>query len=175
MKKLLLFLIVSMSLMADNFTLYSLDLKGQLTKNQEFNSFGCNGKNRSPELHWAGTPKETKSFALTVYDPDAPTGSGWWHWIVVNIPATANKIETDASAKKSLPKGAVETINDFGFINFGGACPPKKDKAHRYVFTIYALDVDKLSVTPKSDSALVGFMINSHVISKATIVSYYKR
>ncbi len=163
------------TLMADNFTLISTDLKGQLTKAQEFNSFGCSGQNSSPELHWVNPPKGTKSFALTVYDPDAPTGSGWWHWLVINIPLSTKEIQTNASATKSLPKGAIETMTDFGSAKFGGACPPKGDKPHRYVFTVYALDVDKLKLTEKSDSALVGYMIQSHMIQKASIISYYQR
>lgn len=162
-------------LSAGNFTLSSSDLQGQLTIDQEFNGFGCSGKNISPELLWKNAPKGTKSFALTVYDPDAPTGSGWWHWIVVNIPADVDHIAQNASTTNALPKGALETMTDYGKPGFGGACPPKGDKSHEYRFTIHALDVEKLDVTDKSDSALVGFMINHHTIEKATIVSYYKR
>ena len=163
------------TLWAGNFTLTSSDLKGQLTKAQEFNGFGCSGENISPQLKWSGEPKGTKSFAITVFDPDAPTGSGWWHWIVVNIPANVHELPTDASAKHLLPKGAIETMTDFGKPGFGGPCPPKGDKPHRYVFTVHALDVDKLPVDTKSDSALVGFMINQHTIQKASLVSYYQR
>jgi Raf kinase inhibitor-like YbhB/YbcL family protein len=162
-------------LQAENFTLASDTLKGQISKAQEFNGFGCNGQNISPQLHWTHPPKGTKSFAITVYDPDAPTGSGWWHWLVVNIPAGTQIIPADASAKHTLPKGAVETMTDFGSAGFGGACPPKGDKAHRYVFTVYALDVESLDVKTQSDSALVGFMVNSHTIQKASLLSYYQR
>ncbi|MEA2047151.1 MAG: YbhB/YbcL family Raf kinase inhibitor-like protein [Campylobacterota bacterium] len=175
MKHLILTLLLLSGLVADNFTLESKDLKGQLTKTQEFNSFGCSGENKSPQLQWSNAPKGTKSFAITVYDPDAPTGSGWWHWLIVNIPTTANSIATDASNTQKLPKGALETINDYGTTNFGGACPPEGDKAHTYIFTVYALDVEKLDLTAKSDSALVGYMINKHTIQKATVVSYYER
>jgi len=175
MKKALLTALMTSSLMAGNFTLESKDIQGQLSSKQEFNSFGCSGSNMSPELHWKDAPKGTKSFAITVYDPDAPTGSGWWHWLVVNMPATTTSISTDASAQGKLPKGAVETMTDYGSAAFGGACPPKGDKAHSYLFTVYALDVEKLDVTAKSDSALVGYMINQHVIEKATIMSYYQR
>lgn len=175
MKYIVLTLLMLSGLMADNFTLESKDLKGQLTKTQEFNSFGCRGENKSPQLQWSNAPKGTKSFAITVYDPDAPTGSGWWHWLMVNIPTTANNITTDASNTKKLPKGALETMNDYGTTNFGGACPPEGDKAHAYIFTVYALDVEKLDLTAKSDSALVGYMINKHTIQKATVVSYYQR
>lgn len=81
----------------------------------------------------------------------------------------------DASNTKKLPKGALETMNDYGTTNFGGACPPEGDKAHAYIFTVYALDMEKLDLTVKSDSALVGYMINKHTIQKATVVSYYQR
>ena len=175
MKFLTLSVLTATTLMAGNFTLESNDIEGQLTKVQEFNGFGCSGENKSPELHWHDAPKGTKSFAITIYDPDAPTGSGWWHWLVVNIPAKTTAIKSDASAQKTLPKGALETLSDYGTSSFGGACPPKNDKAHEYKITIYALDTEKLDVTAKSDSALVGFMINAHTIEKSSIVSYYKR
>ena len=175
MKAILLSFLTASSLMAGTFTLESRDLEGQLTKVQEFNGFGCSGENKSPELHWSNAPKGTKSFAITVYDPDAPTGSGWWHWLLVNIPSKTTAIATDSSAKKTLPKGSVETLSDYGSSSFGGACPPKGDKAHMYIFTVYALDTDKLDVNSKSDSAFVGYNINAHSIEKATIVAYYGR
>jgi len=175
MKQIILTALMASSLVAGSFTLQSDDLEGQLTKKQEFNGFGCSGKNMSPELHWKDAPKGTKSFAITVYDPDAPTGSGWWHWLVVNLPKSTTTVSSDASAQSKLPKGAVETMTDYGSASFGGACPPKGDKDHAYVFTVYALDVEKLEVDAKSDSALVGYMINQHVIEKATMMSYYGR
>lgn len=175
MRYLWIVFIVGTLLQAENFTVESDTLKGQISKTQEFNGFGCNGQNISPELHWSNPPKGTKSFAITVYDPDAPTGSGWWHWLVVNIPAGTKQILADASAKHLLPKGAVETMTDYGTAGFGGACPPKGDKAHRYVFTVYALDVESLDLKAENNSALVGFMINSHTIQKASLLSYYQR
>ena len=175
MKNTVFIMLVSSIVLADGFSLKSRDLLGQVSKNQVFNSFGCSGKNMSPQLIWEQAPKETKSFAITIYDPDAPTGSGWWHWIVTNIPAKTTSISTDASKKGTLPKEAIESLNDFGSTKFGGACPPKGDKPHRYVTTIYALDTDKLEVTSKSDSALVGFMINQHTIAKSSMISYYGR
>ena len=175
MKHIILSALMASGLMASSFTLQSNDIEGQLSKSQEFNSFGCTGENKSPELHWDNAPKVTKSFAITVYDPDAPTGSGWWHWLVVNIPKTTTSVVNNASAQGTLPKGAVETVTDYGSAAFGGACPPQGDKAHRYIFTVYALDVEKLEVTDKSDSALVGYMINQHVLQKASMVSYYQR
>lgn len=175
MKQIILTALMASSLVAGSFTLQSDDLEGQLSKKQEFNGFGCSGKNMSPELHWTDAPKGTKSFAITVYDPDAPTGSGWWHWLVVNLPKSTTTVSSDASAQSKLPKGAVETMTDYGSASFGGACPPKGDKDHAYVFTVYALDVEKLELTAKSDSALVGYMINKHVLEKATMMSYYGR
>ncbi len=174
MKKIIGMMGLAVMLTAGNFTLQSNDLKGQLTMEQEFNGFGCTGKNISPELSWSNAPEGTKSFALTVYDPDAPTGSGWWHWIIVNIPADVDHISQGVTAA-TLPKGAIETMTDYGNAGFGGACPPKGDKPHEYRFTIHALDVEKLDVNAQSDSALVGFMINQHTIQKATVVSYYQR
>ena len=174
MKILVASCLAASALIAGNFTLTSSDLQGQLTKKQEFNGFGCSGENTSPQLSWSNAPKGTKSFAITVYDPDAPTGSGWWHWLVVNIPAGTTSLPTGV-ATKDLPKGAVETMNDYGVTSFGGACPPEGDKHHQYIFTVHALSVEKLDVTPKSDSALVGYMINANTIEKSSLVSYYKR
>ena len=174
MKHILLSTLASITLMAGNFTLYSSDIQGQLTKVQEFNGFGCNGQNVSPELHWSDAPKDTKSFAITVYDPDAPTGSGWWHWVVVNIPANVTKIANGASGKM-MPKGALEVANDYGAVGFGGACPPKGDKPHRYIFTVYALDVPKLDLKADANDPVAGFMINAHTIARASIVAYYGR
>ena len=175
MKKWITTLAVTLSLAtAGNFTLTSTDLGGQLSKMQEFNAFGCNGQNVSPELSWKEAPKGTKSFALTIYDPDAPTGSGWWHWVVVNIPATVTKLASDASGK-TMPKGALEVMNDYGTVGFGGACPPKGDKPHRYVITVYALDVEKLDLKADTNTPVAGFMINAHTLEKASIISYYGR
>jgi len=175
MRYILIGLIISSFLQAESFTLGSETLKGQISKAQEFDGFGCNGENISPELHWSHAPKGTKSFAITVYDPDAPTGSGWWHWMIVNIPADTTKILTGASGKQTLPKGALETTTDYGHAGFGGACPPQGDKAHRYVFTVHALDVESLPVKSETKSSVVGFMINKHTIQKASVISYYKR
>lgn len=160
---------------ADNFTLISDELGGQLTKKQEFQGFGCSGDNMSPSLSWKGAPKATKSFAITMYDPDAPTGSGWWHWIVYDIPKNVNSISSNASKLKTLPQGAKEGITDYQTASFGGACPPKGDKAHQYIITIYALDIAKLSISSDANPALLGYMINAHTISKSSIISYYQR
>jgi hypothetical protein len=182
MKKLTLIMVVLgifgiESVYAQEFTLKSNDLSGQLTESQVFSGFGCTGKNISPSLNWINAPKDTKSFAFTVYDPDAPTGSGWWHWVVFNIPSDIDELKADAgnSQKGLAPKGSIQSITDFGSLGFGGACPPKGDKPHRYVFTVYALDVAKLDLDEKAPPAMVGFFLNQHVIAKASLIAYYGR
>ena len=162
---------------AEEFTLKSDQIGGQLTIEQVYNSFGCTGKNISPSLKWSGAPKSAKSFALTVYDPDAPTGSGWWHWVVFNIPVDVTELKTDAGnpQKGIAPKGSVQSMTDYGKPGFGGACPPPGDKPHRYIFTLYALDVPKLDLDEKAGPPLVGFMLNQHAIAKAALISYYGR
>ncbi|MCR1815203.1 YbhB/YbcL family Raf kinase inhibitor-like protein [Aliarcobacter butzleri] len=174
MKKVLLSLGLCASfLLANNFTLTSSDLKGQLTKKQEFNGFGCSGENISPQLSWENAPKGTKSFAITVYDPDAPTGSGWWHWVVFDIPS--NKTTLALGFGNSDSKEAIQSITDYGKTGFGGACPPVGDKAHRYIFTVHALDIETLGLDKNTNAATVGYYINSHSIAKASIISYYNR
>lgn len=166
----------TVSVQAGEFTLYSNDLSGQLTKKQEFSGFGCDGQNISPELHWSNPPAGTKSFAVTVYDPDAPTGSGWWHWVVFNIPSSVTALPADfGNLVKSHTINATQSVTDYGKAGFGGACPPKGDKPHRYFFTLHALDIDHLDIDPKSSAALAGFMINAHSLGKSTLVSYYGR
>ncbi len=142
---------------------------------QVFNSFGCTGKNISPELAWSGAPEGTKSYAIMAYDPDAPTGSGWWHWSVFNIPASVSEIAAGASGDKKLPEGAVEGRTDFGTSGYGGACPPAGDAPHRYQFTVYALSVDKLPVPETAPAAMVGFYVRAKMLGKATIEVTYGR
>ncbi len=164
---------------AAGFTLSSPDIKpnAMMDKKFEFNGFGCSGQNKSPALRWSGAPKDTKSFALTMYDPDAPTGSGWWHWSVIDIPATVTELKPDAGAVggASLPPGAKPVRTDFGAAGWGGACPPEGDKPHRYIFTIYALKTDKLDIPADATAALAGFMINANQIGKASFTAKYGR
>jgi len=173
MKKILITLSMLTTLLsADGLSLSSKDLQGQLSINEVFNGFGCSGKNISPELSWENAPEGTKSFALTVYDPDAPTGSGWWHWMVFNISKEKKGFEKGVDLSKST---AVESLTDFGKAGFGGACPPKGDKDHQYIFTIHALDIEKIDLDEKANPALVGYYINAHTLSKASLISYYGR
>lgn len=164
---------------AAGFTLASPTLKpgSTLTEAQVFKGFGCDGKNISPALTWSGAPRGTKSFALTLYDPDAPTGSGWWHWVVYNIPASATGLPEGAGAAdgKGLPAGAVQGRTDFGSAAFGGACPPQGDKPHHYIFTLYALKTDKIDVPADASAALIGFMVHANQLGKATLRTKYGR
>ncbi|WP_243358114.1 YbhB/YbcL family Raf kinase inhibitor-like protein [Fundidesulfovibrio terrae] len=164
---------------ASDFKLESPDVaEGKnLPASQILNGFGCQGANVSPGLRWENVPKGTKSFAVTVYDPDAPTGSGWWHWVVFNIPASAAGLPAGAGDEKGsgLPTGSVQSRTDFGKPGFGGACPPAGDKPHRYVYTVFALDVDRLDLGPDSPAAMVGFNLNAHALGKAAITARYGR
>ena len=164
---------------AAGFTLSSPTIKpgSMLTDAQVFKGFGCEGKNTSPALKWSGAPSGTKSYAVTVYDPDAPTGSGWWHWVVYNIPASATELPEGAGATdgKGLPAGATQGRTDFGSAGFGGACPPKGDKPHRYIFTVHALKTDKIEVPADASAALVGFMLNANRLVKASFEARYGR
>lgn len=174
MKKILMILALGTSLLlAEGFTLKSKTISGQLGIKQVFNGFGCKGMNISPDLSWENAPKGTKSFAITVYDPDAPTGSGWWHWLAFDIPENKMALETGFGNKNV--KNIVQSITDFGKTGFGGACPPKGDKAHKYIFTVYALDTEKLGLDKNANPALVGYYLNMHTISKASIIAYYGR
>ena len=164
---------------AAGFTLTSPTIKpgSTLTEAQVFKGFGCDGKNISPALKWSGAPGGTKSYAVTVYDPDAPTGSGWWHWVVYNIPATTTELPEGAGAVdgKNLPAGAVQGRTDFGSAAFGGACPPPGDKPHRYIFTVHALKTEKIDAPADASAALIGFMVNANRLAKASFEAKYGR
>lgn len=164
---------------ASDFRLTSAEIKAgsMIDKKFEFNGFGCSGENKSPSLQWQGAPKDAKSFAVTVYDPDAPTGSGWWHWSVINIPADVTELKSDAGVVggANLPKGAAHVRIDYGVAGWGGTCPPMGDKAHRYIFTVHALKVEKLDIPADATAALAGFMINANTINKASFTAKYGR
>ena len=144
---------------------------------QVFKGMGCTGSNVSPALSWSGAPAGTKSYALTVYDPDAPTGSGWWHWVVYNIPGNVTSLPSGAgdASKNLLPSGATQGNTDFGTPGYGGPCPPAGDKPHHYIFTIYALNTDKLDIPANATAAYVGFNIHGHRLGKATLTALYGR
>ena len=164
---------------AQTFTLSSPTIKANstLTDAHVFNGFGCTGKNISPALTWKNAPKTAKSYAITVYDPDAPTGSGWWHWLAYNIPSQTTSLEAGAGVVDSnlLPAGTVQGRTDFGNNAFGGACPPVGDKPHRYIFTIHALNTDKIELPTDASAAMIGYMLNVHRIAKASFTAKYGR
>jgi len=164
---------------AATFRLESPELQpgGRFEPRHVFNGFGCTGGNVSPALKWTGAPAGTRSFALTVYDPDAPTGSGWWHWLIYDIPAATAALAAGAGdpAGGKAPPGTVQARTDYGKPGFGGPCPPAGDKAHRYVFTLYALKVDKLGVDTGASAALIGYTLNANSIDKASFTVYYGR
>jgi Raf kinase inhibitor-like YbhB/YbcL family protein len=159
------------------FTLKSKDLGGQTTLQQVLNSFGCTGQNLSPQLSWENAPAGTKSFAITIHDEDAPTGSGWWHWVVFNIPASETELKQGAgdASKNLLPKGAIQGMTDFGQPGYGGPCPPSGDHPHEYLITIYALKTENLGLDAKASPALVGFYLHNNTVAKSSIVTYYQR
>ena len=126
--------------------------------------------NASPHLKWSGAPEGTKSYAVTCYDPDAPTGSGFWHWTVANIPAQV----TELPAGGPIPAGAVEGRTDFGETGYGGAAPPPGHGPHRYIFTVFAVDTEKLDVTPDNSGAVFGFNLHFHTLAKASITATYE-
>jgi Raf kinase inhibitor-like YbhB/YbcL family protein len=164
---------------ATGFELSSFHIKpnSMIEKRFEFDGFGCSGENKSPALQWRGAPAGTKSFAVTVYDPDAPTGSGWWHWSVINLPAEVNSLAADAGAVggAKLPAGARHVRIDYGVAGWGGTCPPQGDKPHRYIFTVYALKTSSLEIPADATAALAGYMINANAIGKASFVAKYGR
>lgn len=152
------------------FTLSSKDLKANqdVPAKHLFNSFGCTGGNVSPELSWQGAPSNTKSFVVTMHDPDAPTGSGWWHWVAYNIPASATQLKSNAEQQNALPPQAIQAANDFGLPHYSGPCPPKGDGTHHYVVTVHAMDIEKLDIPVNATPAYVGFMTHTHRIAQAS-------
>lgn len=144
-----------------------------LPKLHVLNGMGYEGGNVSPQLQWQDAPAATKSFVVTCFDPDAPTGSGWWHWVVANIPATTQSLIQGAGNDHALlPKGALQTRTDFGKAGYGGAAPPAGE-SHRYVFTVHALDIEKLSIDQEASGALVGFNIHFHKLASASLTVTY--
>ena len=162
---------------ADHFKLTSPDIKpgSQIGDKFEFNSFGCTGQNVSPALSWSGAPAGTKGYVLTVYDPDAPTGSGFWHWVMYDIPASVTSLPEGAGTPGKEPQGAVQGSTDYGAPGYGGPCPPKGDKPHRYIFTVYAVKTDKLEVPANPTPAVVGFVTHFATLAKASFTAHYGR
>lgn len=162
-----------MSSAFDNiFTLAGDELKNNspLPNAQVYKGYGCSGGNVSPQLSWHNAPNNTKSFAIICHDPDAPRPNGWYHWLVVNIPKDVTSIE-----KAGNIKGATETLTDFGTKGYGGACPPVGHGVHRYNFTIYALDIEKLNISESTKPKEVEAEVLAHTIAKSTITGLFER
>lgn len=168
----LLSLLCLAALPASAMTLKSTDIQeGQLMDQAfSFNGFGCKGENRSPQLSWQDLPAGTKSVAITAYDPDAPTGSGWWHWLVVNLPANQSSLASNVSGKL---KQGLELRTDFGSQGYGGPCPPAGHGMHRYQFTAWALPEATLEVKADTPPAMVGYMLNAMALGKATLTATF--
>jgi len=160
----------------NEFTVYSPTIinNSQISEDQVANQFDCYGKNISPKVVWKNVPKETKSFAITLYDNDAKTDSGWWHWVVYNIPSDIDSIENGASSNKELmPKGSIQVLNDYSSYGFGGICQPKGSK-YNYTLTVYALN-NEIDLPKNSTPAMVRLYINKYLIDKAEIKAFYIR
>jgi Raf kinase inhibitor-like YbhB/YbcL family protein len=138
--------------------------------------FGAGGEDVSPQLSWEGFPDDTKSFAVTVYDPDAPTAAGFWHWAIVDIPADVTELPRGAGdeAGSGLPEGAFQLRNDGGMARFIGAAPPEGHGRHQYYFVVHAVDVDSLGIDQDATPAFLGFNLFSHTLGRGTIVSWYE-
>lgn len=159
------------------FTITSNTLGGQSTVKEEFNGFGCQGDNQSPQLSWNNPPEGTKSYAITMYDPDAPTGSGWWHWVVFDIPSHIKSIPAKSGnvSLNLLPKEVVQSITDYGIYGYGGPCPPENHGLHQYIITVYALKTDKLGLDKDTQPPVVGFYLWQNTLAKTSLITYYQR
>ena len=146
-----------------------------LSIKQVYNGMGAGGINLSPQLSWKKAPLGTKSLAITMFDPDAPTGSGWWHWVVFNIPAATRSLPEGASLTSAMPDGCIESLTNFGKPGFGGAAPPPGDKPHHYIVTLYAVDVDHLDLNASTPPARVGADLKKHTIAMVSIMGLYSR
>ena len=159
-----------------SFTVRSNDVREgeQLAEAHVFDDFGMTGDNLSPHLAWSGAPAGTKSYAVTCFDPDAPTPSGFWHWIAVDLPASVTELATGAGAPGGLPAGAFHVRNDYSVAAYGGAAPPQGGAPHRYFFVVHAVDADKLGVDDSVSPAVVSFNLVFHTLARAIITPTYQ-
>lgn len=162
---------------AQNFTLSSADLDGQFTSEFIAANFGCHGANKSPELHWVNAPAGTRSYAVTMYDLDAPTGSGFWHWVLIDIPTGVTALKRGAGNIDAglAPSGSLHRMNDTGQSGYQGPCPGAGEAAHRYLITVYAISTDKTAAPANAPAALTGFILNKSALAKASLIVYCQR
>ena len=172
----LFLLLMGAELSGQTFNLKSSSFSGQATQKMFLNGFGCQGDNISPQLCWEHPPTSTQSFAITIHDQNAPTDSGFWHWIVIDIPSSIHCLEENISGELTkISPHIIETKTDFGSLGYSGPCPPLGDNAHRYVLTVYALKVEKLGLSSDATPAIVSFYLNNNAIEKSSLVFYAKR
>ena len=173
-----LLIISSITIISQNtFTLSSKTLGGEARLKEEFNGFGCMGENESPQLSWKNAPEGTRSFAITMYDTDAPTVSGWWHWVVFDIPTSTTELVANAGDIKLdlTPEGTIQSITNYGSQGYGGPCPPKGHGLHQYIITVYALKTDTLGLDKNTNPAIVGYYLWNNTLAKASLITYYKK
>ncbi|MBO0811956.1 MAG: YbhB/YbcL family Raf kinase inhibitor-like protein [Microlunatus sp.] len=161
-----------------SFTLTSTDFTdgAEMPKPNVSGIFGAGGEDISPQLSWTGFPAQTRSFVVTMYDPDAPTGSGFWHWAVVDIPASVTSLPSGAGDENGsgLPEGAFQLTNDGGLKRYLGAAPPEGHGKHRYFTAVHAVDVESLGIPPESTNAFLGFNLHSHTLARAVLTPWYE-
>ncbi|HEY1728994.1 MAG TPA: YbhB/YbcL family Raf kinase inhibitor-like protein [Candidatus Baltobacteraceae bacterium] len=158
--------------MADklNITSSSFGNNQTIPKKYGFNGWDVGGENISPNLKWSGAPSGTKSFVVTIWDPDAPTTVGYWHWLVFNIPANVTELE-----EGKVPAGAVQGYTDYGMSAYGGPAPPPGDSPHHYRHRVFALDVDKLPLEKGTTGATLMFMMRGHILAEGELVGLFSR
>jgi Raf kinase inhibitor-like YbhB/YbcL family protein len=159
---------------APSFTLASDDIADGRPMALTFAHGMVGGENLSPHLRWSDFPSDTKGFAVTCFDPDAPTGSGFWHWVLVNLPASTTELPRGAGTPAELPAGAFHVRSDYGTNAYGGAAPPAGDRVHRYVFAVHALDVERIDVDESASPAYVGFNLAFHTLARGVLRATYQ-
>ena len=158
-----------------SFSLTSDDIPDGGTLPSDFVHSSLGGRNLSPHLRWSGQPDGTRGFAVTCYDPDAPTGSGFWHWVLVGVPAGTSELRRGAGSPANVPAGAFHVRNDYGTSEYGGAAPPAGDRPHRYIFAVHALDPDDMGIGTSATPAYVGFNVTFHILARATLTATYQQ